>query len=502
MSFRVIIHAGAAKCGSSTIQRFLSHNAAALHEAGVSLVSSVDFTLSPNNREVPLGSSFALEDFAVSGAPVETARRNLLASIEQCASSGRRFAVISAENALGLSPQATPDRYPLFFKDIIDRFDVRLIAYARRHDEWLTAAWKQWGVKSNVGSFNDWVIRHCLDREPSFVARLETWQRALGADGKVYCNILSQNCLTERSLTRDFLEHAFGVLPVALADIPNANLSPPAAWLSLLSENRATLYSNPHDLDIEAYVETLIATDDGNERVMNDLLTAEGRARILWLFRHDAKRLIDGFLSDKATARKYFHLDLETGPSEAAEPRTVAEMTRYLSGAVSPQEIAEIERAFRGVMLGAMRRMDKHLSTLVALTARQEDGLLGQEVVNRDNHVHELEQEVINRDGRIHELGQEVVNRDNRIRELEQEVVNRGSRIHNLEQEVVNRDNRIHQLVSSVSWRSTIPLRAAVRSLRPSQVRFLRRVIKLCYWALTPQRIPSRLRIMRNRRSS
>ncbi|HEX4572570.1 MAG TPA: hypothetical protein VH184_19200, partial [Dongiaceae bacterium] len=88
MTFRVIIHAGAPKCGSSTIQRLLLYNAAALHEAGISLVSSVDFTLRPGNREVPLGGSFALEDFAVQTAPVEAARRNLLASIEECASSG------------------------------------------------------------------------------------------------------------------------------------------------------------------------------------------------------------------------------------------------------------------------------------------------------------------------------------------------------------------------------------------------------------------------------
>ena len=372
MSFRVIIHAGAPKCGSSTIQRLLSHNAAALHEAGISLVSSVDFTLRPGNREVPLGGSFALEDFAVQTAPVEAARRNLLASIEECASSGRRFAVISAENALGLSPQAKADRYPLFFKEVIDRFDVRLVAYARRHDEWLTAAWKQWGITGNIASFHDWLVRHCLERAPSFAAGLDAWQRVLGSDGKVYCNILSDVCLTERSLTRDFLEHAFGVLPVALEDPPNANLSPPAAWLSLLSENRATLYSNAHDLDIEAYVETLIATDDRNERVMNELLTAEGRTRILRLFRGDIERLIDGFLSDKVEARKYFRLDLETEPSEAALPsRTAADIARYLAAATNPMETAEIERAFRGVMLGAMRRMDRQLSALVGLTTSQ-----------------------------------------------------------------------------------------------------------------------------------
>jgi hypothetical protein len=369
MSFRVIIHAGATKCGSSTIQRFLSHNAVALHEAGISLVSSVDFTLRPNNLGVPLGGSFALEEFKVQGAPMETARRNLLASIEECASSGQRFAVISAENALGLSPQAHPDGYPLFFKDVIDRFDVRVIAYTRRHDEWLTAAWKQWGVKGNVASFEDWLVRHCLELAPSFTVGLEAWQRALGADGKVYCNILSETCLAGRSLARDFLEHAFGALPVALQDIANANLSPPAAWLSLLFENRATLYSNAHDVDIEAYLETLIATDDSNERVMNDLLTAEGRNLILRLFRHDIERLVDGFLADKVEARKYFRLDLE--PEEAVPPRTAAEMTRYLAGAVNPHETAEIERAFRGVMLGAMRRMDKHLSTVIGLTTSQ-----------------------------------------------------------------------------------------------------------------------------------
>src|SRR5215468_8437525 len=136
MTLEVVIHAGASKCGSSTNKHFLYSNATALHEAGVALVSSDDFTLRPGNRGVHLGSNPALDDFARAGTPRAEMRRNLLASIEACETAGRRMALILAENALPTAPEHA-ERYPLFFADVIANFSVRLAAYVRRPDEWL-----------------------------------------------------------------------------------------------------------------------------------------------------------------------------------------------------------------------------------------------------------------------------------------------------------------------------------------------------------------------------
>jgi 2-polyprenyl-3-methyl-5-hydroxy-6-metoxy-1,4-benzoquinol methylase len=100
-------------------------------------------------------------------------------------------------------------------------------------------------------------------------------------------------------------------------------------------------------------------------------------------------------------------------------------------------------------------------------------------VVNRDNRIQELGRELVNRDSRVQELGREVVNRDNRIQELERQ---------------------FRQVIGSVSWRATAPMRAVLKHMSPGQARLLRRTIKLCYWALTPHRIPARLKFLRSRR--
>ena len=48
----------------------------------------------------------------------------------------------------------------------------------------------------------------------------------------------------------------------------------------------------------------------------------------------------------------------------------------------------------------------------------------------------------------------------------------------------------------------TRPLRIALGYMSPNQLRILRRAVKLGYWALTPHRIPARLRFARSRRRS
>jgi hypothetical protein len=344
------------------------HNAEQLHEAGVAFLSSNDFRLGPRNLGVPLGGSFPLLDFALRGAPMENVRQNLLASLEECERSKKRFALISAENALGTAPNLS-DRLPEFFEQAIKRFDIRLIAYVRRPDEWLTSAWKQWGMK--VGDLSEWFVRACLKPEPSFGAGLEAWQQALGAREKIYCNILSSVCLFGGNIISDFLKHSLGDLAIELKETPNANVSPPAAWINLLFESKATLFSNEDDISFGQFLETLIAKDDGRERNVDEILTAEGRTRITRIFRHDIERLIEGFIPDKIEARRYFGLDLCPSGSEMASPYAVPEMTEYLRGAFLPQGKAAIEQAFRAVVLGAMRGFDKRLSTIVDLMEKQ-----------------------------------------------------------------------------------------------------------------------------------
>jgi hypothetical protein len=157
-----------------------------------------------------------------------------------------------------------------------------------------------------------------------------------------------------------------------------------------------------------------------------------------------------------------------------------------------------------------LRRRDNQIFALKRGVLERSNRIaeLGQEIANRDGRILELGQEMANRDGRILELGQEMANRDSRILELGQEVANRERRILELGQEVANRERRILELeeqfgkfVSSSSWRITAPLRTTARYMSPGQVRLLQRILRLCYWALTPHRIPARLKFIRNKRA-
>jgi hypothetical protein len=104
--------------------------------------------------------------------------------------------------------------------------------------------------------------------------------------------------------------------------------------------------------------------------------------------------------------------------------------------------------------------------------------------------------------GSVSRLSSLVEEQRTRVLEHEEDITKRDNRIYELEQEIANRDNRLLEIVNSTSWRVTKPLRVAAKHMSMGQLQLLRRVKKLCYWSLTPHRIPAKLRFMKRTRKS
>ncbi len=104
--------------------------------------------------------------------------------------------------------------------------DVEILIYVRGHDRWITSAYVQWGLKNKrytgpVKSFADWV----KDRKFDFESVLTPWLDAFG-DKLVVLNF---------DTAGDVAEHFFDRIDIPLNSTSRANVSPSAEKLAAWS---------------------------------------------------------------------------------------------------------------------------------------------------------------------------------------------------------------------------------------------------------------------------
>jgi hypothetical protein len=169
MSKKVIVHIGANKTGSSAIQKFLSLNCEALRKQGL-VIPSQDFTLS---SQVSGFHVFAFEELFRN----PRGRQQLEAAMNVIADSqvGAKAILLSAEN-LAANPAG-----PALFTGLVEKFDVQIILYVRRQDEYILSSWQQWYSKVSddfwawaigvAGTLGDW--RAYLQRWEAVVPRAQ-----------------------------------------------------------------------------------------------------------------------------------------------------------------------------------------------------------------------------------------------------------------------------------------------------------------------------------------
>jgi hypothetical protein len=230
---RIIIHAGFAKCGSTSIQAALFHNFAKLEKDGFSLFGKeLRIAHAHADLGVPL---WFLEAAREKGDPLAQKLSDEIASIR--VPNGNGIGILSAENL------SRPDMAPLF-ASLDSRLEVSLIFYLRPQLEWIPSAWKQWGLKRGL-SLSDFVS-HCIQiRRPAFKLSIETWKSVLPA-ANVHVRFLIPELLTGGNPAQDFF-HLAG-LPPNNYDIAKEPRNPSLDFsvLHVLSKN-PHLFSGVHD---------------------------------------------------------------------------------------------------------------------------------------------------------------------------------------------------------------------------------------------------------------
>jgi hypothetical protein len=163
MKPKLILHIGAGKTGSSSIQQTLDANPQALADQGL-LYLGVMLEHAPVKQAAWQSRSAIAE---LRAEPTRDRRVAIVRILRACA----RQLEASGIDTLVWSNEAffdSPDLVLPAMRVLREDFDVTVLAYVRRHDKWVKSAYAQWGIKHKMYDgpllpFKDWIKQTGFD---------------------------------------------------------------------------------------------------------------------------------------------------------------------------------------------------------------------------------------------------------------------------------------------------------------------------------------------------
>ena len=243
---KLIVHIGTAKAGSSTIQRFLTTNQKRLANDCALWLADHNMDLGLEVERFPIAYFESLFD------QTELRNRlNVLANTwekfaRKMERAAKTTAIISAES-LSSNPA-----YAEFFESAVHHFQIHVIAYFRRQDEWIASAWKQWPMKSGV-PLEDYARQCMAAKSPRFLDVFERWKR-IADPGNICIKPLADRFLNPQGLAKDFAETAGIHHDLLDYDMPVVNSTFDYSILSIL-QSKPSIFRNGHDNELFHYLD-------------------------------------------------------------------------------------------------------------------------------------------------------------------------------------------------------------------------------------------------------
>jgi hypothetical protein len=266
---KVILHIGASKAGSSSIQTFLRRNRVAFAQLG----HVIPDTALTTGGKVTGNHVFALEALVTAG-DAATFRERIDGLFEQSAPDTQAV-LFSAENLSNPGNSGIID-------GLAEAYDLRIVMYLRRQDELLTAAWQQWGSKRE-SDFNAWLIL-ALKQYGQWQQVLGEWERHAGREAMAV-RVFERASFLDGDLLRDFVA-AIGLAEHAAAfdyEQDESNQSISDAVTEMVAGNRR-IFTDVYDNRLQDGLSALT----GNalvEKTKLSLLTRGQREKIIEYYR-------------------------------------------------------------------------------------------------------------------------------------------------------------------------------------------------------------------------
>lgn len=310
MKPKLYLHIGHSKVASSSIQAYIDANIDAIRAAGF-LVADVDgqFPTRGPIFSCPVGMLQQAWQSGAQGVEIVNERMRELLRLLQ----GGRFdkAIVSAENLCN-------PRFELMFVEASRLFEIHLIYYIRRQDEWLVSAWKQWGIKSGK-SLKEFCMHGVQTRYPAFTHAIRRWEPMAAT---MHVRPLHASALAGGSVTSDFAT-ALGLDPGRLREVGVANPSFDAAVLDVLRRN-PFLFEHTDDNRMFDFLTEFLPAEI---QPMRPVLDAETRGSICRYFEAENRELCRRFFPD-VDFERIFGAQAHNGSQQPVPPQDL--LYRYL----------------------------------------------------------------------------------------------------------------------------------------------------------------------------
>ena len=262
---KLVVHIGCAKGGSSAIQAGLRENRDALRAQGVCVPSH---DLEADSHVTGAQGAF-FETFVHERKAREIPHLGDRLDAQAAASDASTI-VLSAENL------CNPLGFERAFGPLRERFDMRIVMYVRRQDDYLQSAWQQWIVKRGK-SLLAWMIGG-VGLNGDWLRLLTPWADVFG-DDRISVRVFDRQRLVGGDAFLDYCE----LLGVDAGGFQspgevNAGFTP---LLSRVVEGRDYLFDGPHDSRFYDSVRELAGDFVAKNGASAPLFTAEEAAAIM-----------------------------------------------------------------------------------------------------------------------------------------------------------------------------------------------------------------------------
>jgi len=286
---KLYIHIGAGKCGSSAIQQFLRWNTPTLTESGI-LIPSTELSFDGNEfcNQTWFFQHLLKREPREAWSVVQKRLKTLKDHMEK---SGLHTVIISAENL------CNPAGFEKLFFECDDFFDVKIVFYIRRQDDFLLSAWQQWGLKIS-DSFDTWMSKNpnkCLWGD--WHHYLLPWEEMFGREN-VVLRRYARNKLIGGDVVKDFFVSCGLSSEGITIDKPLANRSLNDI-ITCLAYDANDLFTGTHDNRLYEMFRRFGGPSVYKNRKGSSLLTLEKRMKILKTFESGNARLKKDYFTDE-----------------------------------------------------------------------------------------------------------------------------------------------------------------------------------------------------------
>lgn len=198
----VILHIGAAKCGSSAIQQHLARNRAWMERMGISVPGQKLDTVSDITGEL----IWFFEYIGKEEDQLGILRRRFARLLAEAKTHGHSHLVVSAENI------CNHPEYAALLREALAGIETKVIFYVRRQDDYFISAWQQWNLK-RFASLDDY-LNSRVGVDARWLRIIEPWIKHFGL-GSVIVRPFRRDLLVGNDIVADF----FSAIGLEKADI-------------------------------------------------------------------------------------------------------------------------------------------------------------------------------------------------------------------------------------------------------------------------------------------